>query len=438
MKNYLLTPLLILVLCCTGRVQALDLDNDGTDDIFGVSILIDQSEALSWLARNSSSGQLSSLAVFGVNGDHLALAPWTDGVTPKLGKVSNNSGSLVWSLEGSDTTITFGESTDTIIAGADFDGSGIPDAARVSEENGNLVWTIYFDMFASGTVSDPIQFGVPGDTPFFANIDGVRDWLGVTRVDDSSGHVLLKNPDSGEEHSFTVRRGFALSSRPVPVAKADGTDLIMFEKVLGKRKRLTFFNPNGQIAAKKTVRGTGIVVIGNFDPNQAGQEAAVQNTNSFRIVNPFGGPPTKLDLDLDIPVDDINVNKFGVSDDDDDTADDPQLGSCSRLNPEDGNGGYIWKPNSDTTFYAVTVMPGALRGKIRKVETISSAGILIKKLAFTGCGNPDADGPRCNYKDFSLTGRNYKNQYGSIFVKVTFNTGACGTYFIDDPSKRVD
>jgi hypothetical protein len=341
---------------------------------------------------------------------------------------------VVWNLEGL-LSFSLGSGAGTALAGMDFDGSGLQDVAYVIKRDGGLVWQVRLDPFASdpagGRPLDEILFGLDGDLPFFFDPDGTGDWLAVFRP--STGLIRFRHPSTGEEREVAVPALLLSSGIPHPLKRPDGRDALVFAQRSGVTTVVRILEVDGQLSAKTRIGAGETVVVGDYDARFPGEEVAVQGGRSLKAYNPFAKKRFSVRFAADILVDGVNINSFSGP------ATDPGFESCSAANPRDGvKHAFTWKPNSDTTFYAVAVLPGALFGKVSKVEVFAASGAFIKQLQVTGCGNPDSNGPRCNHKDFQLTGKNYKSRYGSIVLKVYLKDNSCLSYYLDDPSKRID
>lgn len=407
----------------------LDFDRDGASDLAAVRV---RAGTLVWRARLSGTNRVTKLTTFGVLGNHLAPASWRTAGEVTIALIAEEGGNAVWRILESEQTLTLGSARDLLLSGADFDGSGLADAAAVRLDADQLVWSIAYDPFVDGQSRvEEITFGDRGDVPLFLNPDGVRDWLAVLKSD---GTIRMLNTQTREERAVSVAPRMAKLGRPLPLRGADGIDRLVFVRSRAAATRVHIWALDGTLVQRAAIRATSTVLVGDYDKRSPGEEIAVQGQREFVVYAPATRTSRKVRGKLGIAFDEININSFSGND----RTPSPGLGSCSPANPNDGSGGFVWKPNSDTTHYAVAVMPGALYGKVQKVEVFSGAGERIKELGYFGCGNPDARGPRCNFKDFSLTGADYRRQYGSIILKLSLAGGSCRTYAIDNPARRVD
>jgi hypothetical protein len=195
-------------------------------------------------------------------------------------------------------------------------------------------------------------------------------------------------------------------------------------------------DPEGKVLARTSLAEAVDVVVGEFlsDP---GEELAFASSSGYVAFNPQTKTSSTLSSPSGIAVDEVNVNTFASSDD-------PNLptprDSCYDGDPTDGfKTGFIWKPASDTQFGAVVILPGIYRDKVRKVETTTTSGTVIRDLDFKGNANPDPGGAaRPHYIDRTMQGAEYRRKYRSIYVRAEFINGACMQYLIENPGSRTD
>ena len=103
-------------------------------------------------------------------------------------------------------------------------------------------------------------------------------------------------------------------------------------------------------------------------------------------------------------------------------------------NEIDGDGGFLFKPVSDTTGNLVLVMSSAYSHMISSVVLKNSADEIIETGVSKGFGNPDDGGERDHYK-FTKPGSSYEKD---LTVEMTLNDGKVVKYKIPDPSQRYD
>ena len=412
-----------------------DIDGDSVADLTLITVRRDG--ALGWKTRYSSTGKVVRLNPFGTSGDIPAIGSWSTAGTSQRVVIRNDgaTGLLTWYEEGREQGLQFGTSASTILSGADFDGSGNSDAAIVTPQDGSLVWQVHLNPFTDGGVrGDSFSFGTESDRPFFINVNGDHDWYGII----TQAHppvMILRDPISQEERAVTLRET-TYGLTPLPVASESGSDRVAFAKARSIDTMVWFFNLDGTLARRVRTPGTGTAIVGDYLPALAGEEVAITGQRSFNVASASARRSSPIVVRPSAPVGAFTVATFSAAEDE---VDDPGLSGCQKLDPYDGSGvGFVWKPNSDTTFYAVAVLPGTLYGRVSTVEVFSGAGDRIKELTYFGCGNPDAAGPRCNHKDFALTGADYRRTYSSIILKVSLTGGTCATFYVADPSRRLD
>ncbi len=422
-----------------------DFDYDGKSDLTLIEIKTNKN--LQWNPYSYFSGPLSSHGSFGKSGDHIIMGNW-DGLSIGVIKEDGETGKVTWRIKnqsGDVKTYEFGTNKDLFVAGADVEGDGKSDAIVVEKKKKKLRWKIAPHPFTTsgvGTIKE-VVFGKAADAAFFMDLDGDGDWIGVIaeNINKKKRYLAkLLNTNSGEKRVINVGNS---SARPLPVQGIDGKDIFAFAKKGSNFISIIFRNQQGKkIAGVKlalTGDDDGEVAVGDFT-NDPGEEIAVQSGSEFLIYNPSTKSLSSMSEIAGILVDEININKFenfaGGGDsgvDGDGGGSDPA--NCGSLGLPDGFEGNLWKPNSDTQHYAVFVAHAQYTGKISQVRVYkASNNQLIKNLTYKSTAN----GNRTNWQDYSLTGSNYKSQYGSIRVRVDLNSGSCVSAVISDPSKRVD
>lgn len=424
------------------RAERLDFDSDGVSDLTFVKIA--PSGELNWRFRSSKSDRSRDLASLGQTGNHLVIGSWSNSATPEIGVISQDgtTKNILWSLEKRDGTklsFTFGKTNDLAVSGADFDGNGLLDAAAIEIRNTLYYWKINFNPLGTSSTSE-VLWGHAGDTPFFFKGTGAVDQLAVLRKNaDNTATVFLKDAVSGSESSFTLNRPIGSVDTPMGISKGAVNYLLVPEKKETTTK-ISIFRSNGTILRTLTLRGTGDLVVGNFMSSQLGTEIGIKNGTSFTVINPFTKLTRSFSIKADVAVDDININALSTWGSGGNGGGGGNGGACTSKSPNDGyKVGFTWKPNSDTQYYAVAVMPASYTGKISKFYALKSDGTtVIKEIGLKNCGNPDPAGPRCNYQDRTLTGSDYKRLYGSIVLKAVLNDGSCVTYAIANPAQRTD
>jgi len=295
-----------------------DFDNDGVSDATRVEIGSDDS--LTWKTVLSSSGATTTLGILGKKGDHLAMAQWL-GIGTQIGTVSDSAtdDSLVWTiLNGAGTPVefSFGRKGDLAIAGGDFNGNGVADAAVVRLVNGKAVWEIALDPLTTGSVeASEVVLGKTGDRAFFARVDDSNvDWVGV--IGKGSGNrsmARMRNLVTGEVRRFSRIPKFASQGgrpRAFPIRQTSGADLLGFQVTSGQSTRLVVTSFNGARVYSSTLSGAGISVVGDFNA-APGYEISYQSADESIVVNPASGEERETTFLDGVAADEINVNVVG-------------------------------------------------------------------------------------------------------------------------------
>lgn len=297
-----------------------DFDGDGTSDRTWVEIESDKS--LTWTTELSSTRANSGLGSLGEAGDVVTMAQWLSGGT-QIGVASLNTESeeIEWSIRDSQGVVrtkSFGKKGDLVVAGGDFDGNGLADAAVVRLEQGRARWEIRHDLFASDApIERSVVFGQAGDRVFYARAEGTSstDWVGVVRKGTRSRSVArMMDVTSGMVKQFARLPRFASEGsrpRPYPIRQASGPDLIGFSAASSGRTSVKVFSLQGAAVASAVFAGSGTSVVGEFLQG-TGQEVLYESGEDAAIFNPAEIDITESVALGGIPVDEINVGTLGV------------------------------------------------------------------------------------------------------------------------------
>jgi hypothetical protein len=431
--------LVIWLLGCSSAVFAQgggsnDIDADSITDIFQTKVA--SSNNIQWYVRGSDDSTIVDKGIFGKKADVVLPLDWTG--VPSLTKIVKSGDNLIWTakraVEGvAIGSFTFGKTSYSVVTGGDFDGSLIPDAVTVRPFGSKLKWSIKYDPLADGSAgeTEEITFGSSSGQVSYLNLDGDGDWLVVASKNASGvGYSLrAKNPRTQEVRTISIG---AESLRPEPIRSPEGSDGMAFIKRTANKTTVSFRESSGVVIRSDVEfnapgSSDGQSVIGDFNISDPGEEIAVKTNNSLFIYNPFSDTTTTMSGIENTPVDSFFVGSFSGD-------------NCGALQMPDGFAGNLWKPSSDTMYFAVFVASSKYTGKISKVSIYkASNNQKIKDLTYKGKGNPGLDGiDRQNYQDYSLTGSMYKNQYGSIRIQVSLNDGTCVSKILTDPAQRVD
>jgi hypothetical protein len=414
------------------------------------TVVIGANGSLQWRAIRPDSGSIQELGTFGAVGGDLVPGSWGGPQSFDLGIVDYSNNSVRWRLQGalgSSVAKEFfmGNGPQVALGGVDFDGNTVLDAATVARNGSQMVWRVKLNPALSDVQELSFVFGSRTCRPFFFSPTGGVDHAACLARSGRKGLIIHRTLEGSLRQRLVPPRqkSFPLVV-PLPIKDSEGRDNLLFieSKALG-RTRLSYFRLARRRWEARTVAYSGTPLIGDFLPSP-GEEVALVNPGAPTFYfNPLTRVSSTSVSVEGIPVDEININNVGadkpvpgnptVSP----SPIDPSLplpGVCQARDPRDGGGGFVWKPNSDTQFFAAIVLPPALSAYVTKVEILSTAGVLLSTPVGKGIGN----GGRTAWQDRSRTGANYAREYGAVLVKVYLNQGGCITYAINDPSKRVD
>jgi len=310
----------MLILCLTimgSTVHAEtqnDFDGDGRSDYTGVTV---SGNDLLWQNTGSTSGQHEIDDAFGISTDVVTLADWFSAGAPTLGTVRTNltDNALVWRVQEADQRIStenLGKPGDLIVSGADFDGNGIADAAVVRQVGKKLRWSIRLNMFTSEATTKQLKFGKVGDRVFFFSPDGEHDDIAVFGLTSNGKRAQLQYRDGlggkvTKIRKFSKKLAQGTRPRPFPIQSEDGTDLIGFATDDGIDTTVQIFTVDGTRTNHVTLNGTGTLFVGDYLPDSAGEEVALQTASKlfvYSVDNDELETPTKVS---GTPVDQINI-----------------------------------------------------------------------------------------------------------------------------------
>jgi hypothetical protein len=411
-----------------------DFDADGESDIYQIDNV--SKSNVRWYVRGSASQTISDEGIFGKKNNITFPMDWTG--VPSITRVSPVGSKLNWSARRVDDNSSIGNFdlgglSQTVVVGGDFDGSLLPDAVTVRKKGANFKWTIKYDPLAEASpgVEEDIIFGPNTGKPSYLNLDGDGDWLVVSAKSPLEDSYLIraKNPRTGEVREISIGSESIL---PQPLADPAGKDVMIFVTETSIKTTVKFFGQDGLVFRDALSVNTpgpadGQVIVGDFDSADPGEEVGVKTGTSLIVYNPFSDNISSV-ADIDYtPVDSFFVGSLSGD-------------ICGALKLPDGPFGSLWKPNSDTMYFAVYVASSKYTGKTASVALYAAnTGKKIKNLTYKGAGNPDPNGiVRENWQDYSSTGSMYKNEYGAIKLRMNLKDGSCVSATLNDPSIRVD
>lgn len=313
-RLFIFTALLCLLPYAAWGQVATDFDGDGTSDI--TFLTASGSLDVRWQSDPSDDVGTALDEIFGLQTDSNVMAHWLGAENPAyLGvvRLRTESNKLAWKIllgGGKLQEELFGRGGDVYLSGGDFNGNGIADAAVARSSGGKLRWNIKSDLFGSPGGIRTARFGFAGDRVFYASPDGAHDWIGSFGLNHRRGRMQLRN--------LTTRRTMRVRGipaalakgtrpRPMPLQQDDGSDLIVF--VVPDESDTTFhvYDLSGNLIAKTPISGLGVTIIGDFDPDDSGEEIAFQTSGKIRFYNPVSGAITERAAVAGVPVDEINV-----------------------------------------------------------------------------------------------------------------------------------
>jgi hypothetical protein len=267
----------------------IDFDGDGISDLTTYSA---SGKQLQWRTRHSSTQQEVDLGVFGGVDDLPVPGPWLGSGT-QIGVVSLEKNAVIWSIlnNGSVESKSFGAKGDLVVAGGDYNGNGVADAAVVRLKEGKAVWQIWLDPFTDPT-SQPrsVTFGASGDRVFFAKVTNTtQDWIGVLRAGAAkNSQARMRNVITGEVRTLTRLPALATKGdrpRAHPVSQPGGPDLLAFHTVKANSTAIRVFSLTGVEIGNVSVDGTSEAFIGELNDGP-GAEVAYQSGEDRGAFNP--------------------------------------------------------------------------------------------------------------------------------------------------------
>lgn len=368
-----------------------DFDDDGISD--KVYVEVESDDSLTWKAVLSGSGSTSTIGSLGVSGNQLAMAQWLPSGT-QIGVVAEETDGdgLVWSiLNDSSERVdkVFGEKGDLAIAGADFNGNGIADAAVVRLVSGRARWEIAYDLFnESNPQTTSLRFGKTGDRVFYARADeSGLDSIGIMRLNRAGRRSVarLRNVATGEVKRVTRMPRFASQGarpRAFPVQQVSGSDLLAFQRNRGSAARIIVFSQDGRRVSRNVVSGSSAIsVVGEFDASAPGYEIGVQGQAQSVVISPTTSETVTDAFAGGIAVDEINVNVVG------DSASGDGPSACTTISAWPGT--HIYKTIGSTHFSPGDVRRNTIGLILRAgtrgpfptcIEAIDTDGTMVAKL----------------------------------------------------------
>ena len=421
---------------------ALDFDKDKIDDV--IYVTINKDKTLSWRYRSSKLKRLVAIGRFGAAGQNLIPGVWNGSNYPILATVSGNSSDTLWSFKANSsytqsnnpTSFVLGSSSALVISGADLNADKNLDPIVIDIENSVFKWKTFSGNFGDSSSIRISTFGNAGDLPFiWSNHNGSSDYA-ILVNDHLTAPTVYTLSLNDNIKTFQLSESPKYNKSPFTIVYGRRTFLVfpLVEKI---KTSFSIFRDNGSILRKISVNASGEILVGNFSNLTSGQEIAIHSGKTIHLVSLGTSKVNRISGFSGIPVDEINISSAKTFEN---VLPQKLSASCLLYSSNDGyKRGFIWKPNSDTQRFSVTVLPYEFTNKTSSIELYSgTTGEFIKSVKSKGCGNPDDQGPRCAYQDKEFTGQEYQAKYGSLLLKAPKSDGTCAVFRIDTPGKRVD
>lgn len=294
-----ITSVVLTVISSTQVLAApLDFDGDGLSDLTSYST---SGKQMVWKARLSSTQEVRELGTFGAVDDLPAPGNWIAGGS-QVAVISLEKNAVIWSVQrdGNVESKTFGNKGDLVLAGGDYNGNGILDAAVVRLKDGKAVWQLWLDLFNDPSTQPlTLNFGVPGDRAFFAKVDDQQqDWIGVVRAGSGRrSQARMRNVLSGQVKTYNRLPAFASTGtrpRPFPVTQHLSSDLLAFHTTKGSDTVIRVYTLQGTEVDSLSASGSNEAFIGDLT-STPGYELAYTSSEGVDIYNPAQGEGTQAD-----------------------------------------------------------------------------------------------------------------------------------------------
>lgn len=271
----------------------LDRDGDGTSDVLFTAAT---GQNLRWKSVPSDGTSPALDTEFGLASDLAIPGAWLspDVTTLAYVRLDTKKNALVWKALREDGLLverTFGKGNDYVIAGGDFDGNGITDAALMRIRPKGYRWTIAFDLFATEDSSiRRFKFGKDGDRVFYLSPEGGHDWLGILGLkrNRKSSLMTLRDPSSRAVKKIKLPKKLATDDRPrpFPVRLAAGTDGFGVTFQDQTDTTLKVYDLEGTEILSIPSPGLATVVSADFDGDFEGDEVALSTSTRLSVFNP--------------------------------------------------------------------------------------------------------------------------------------------------------
>jgi hypothetical protein len=300
-----------------------DFDGDGLSD--PLIVRIPSSNDLRWRAYMSSDSfeSIARLGEHGVVGDNLVPANWLSTSVADIGIVKKQGTDVVWSVldqVGEATEHTFGTTSDYLISGGDFDGNGYADAALVKRSGVAQVQTNLFTTSPTVTSRAVSELTFPRKVarkgrPLFYRVAGENtDSLAVIQLVRTGKrrkiYVMHTRNLAGQKQKITLGSVFGGVPRDaMPIMTPAGEEAVLLVSG-GRKTRVKIKSVSGELLYRGSFAKKRTVIVGDY-LSAAGDEFAVEmGSEKIKVINPFSGESTELNVGSGVIADHVNVVTF--------------------------------------------------------------------------------------------------------------------------------
>lgn len=271
----------------------LDFDGDGIADVLYTSA---SGQVLRWRTVPSNGSSPIFDQEFGLVSDLPIPGPWLTPDSPSLAivRLDSKKNTLVWKALRPDGILierTFGKGGDYVLAGGDFDGNGVADAALMRIRPKGYRWTIAFDIFVEPKlVTRTFKFGKSGDRVFYLSPEGDHDWLGVLGLNSRRKKALmtLRDPASRATKKIVLPKRLATGDRPrpFPVRLSTGSQGFVITTQDESDTKVTTYDLEGTEISQLPIPGISSPVAADFDSAFDGDEILLSTSTRLTVLHP--------------------------------------------------------------------------------------------------------------------------------------------------------
>ncbi len=357
-----LTKILVFFIALlAAKTSFADASEFGSDGLSDPNLINITEEGLDWSYLDSSTSWSTNVdqGTLGERGDHLITGAWSQTSISEIGVASKKrNGTVTWTVKNSNggtASVDFGDSKDrALIAGADFNGNGTTDAARIPV-SGQA--EIYLDPFNGGSVLSGFNFTkgeVKNGQALFLNRNGSNDELSIY-YSRKNQRKLISIDSNGIKTTtrFPARRNRVLDA--MPIQNTSGSDDILVVERQGKKKLARVYDLSGNLIRSEKLPKKATVIVGEYFASDPGQEYAhySEDTGRFGIRNPYSDIELQIDIVSGRVIADlVNVFTFRNSSNSSSSGSSGGGSGLGAVCPGGTTGlppGVLWKPAADAS-----------------------------------------------------------------------------------------